>query len=154
MSKVLVTGASGFIGLHCINQLLQQGHEVRGTVRSLSRQPELVKALQDAGRNTADFELVEADLTHADGWDTAVEGCDFVLHVASPFILGVPKHEGDLIVPAVSGAQFVVSAAIKAGVKRVVLTSSGASITDTHDGKTHFTEADWTDTEHPKTSAY
>ena len=154
MRKVLVTGASGFIGLHCINQLLQQGHEVRGTVRSLSRQPELVKALQDAGRNTSDFELVEADLTCAEGWDTAVEGCDFVLHVASPFILGVPKHEDDLIVPAVSGAQFVVSAAIKVGVKRVVLTSSGASITDTHDGKTHFTEADWTDTEHPKTSAY
>ena len=154
MSKVLVTGASGFIALHCINQLLEAGHEVRGTVRSLSRKDELESALKKQGRDVSAFELSEADLSKEDGWDDAVKGCDYVLHVASPFILGVPKHEDELIKPAVSGVDFVVKAAIKHKVKRVVLTSSGASITDTHDGKTHFTEDDWTDVNHPKTTAY
>ena len=154
MSKVLVTGASGFIALHCINQLLEAGHEVRGTVRSLSRKDELESALKKQGRDVSAFELSEADLSKEEGWEDAVKGCDYVLHVASPFILGVPKHEDELIKPAVSGVDFVVKAAIKHKVKRVVLTSSGASITDTHDGKTHFTEDDWTDVNHPKTTAY
>ena len=154
MARILVTGASGFIALHCIDQLLAQGHEVRGTVRSLSREAEIMAALAEAGHKQANLSLYEADLTKEAGWDDAVAGCDYVLHVASPFILGVPKHEDDLIKPAVSGVEYVVSAAIKHQVKRVVLTSSGAAITDTHDGKTHFTEADWTDVSHPKTSAY
>lgn len=154
MAQILVTGASGFIALHCIEQLLGQGHEVRGTVRSLSREAELKQALTKAGRDTKNFSLFEADLTKPEGWDEAVKGCDYVLHVASPFILGVPKHEDDLIKPAVSGVEYVISAAIKHKVSRVVVTSSGASITDTHDGKTHFTEDDWTDVNHPKTTAY
>ena len=154
MATILVTGASGFIALHCIEQLLGEGHEVRGTVRSLSRQTELEDALQAAGRYTSHFSLYEADLTKQDGWEEAVQGCDYILHVASPFILGVPKDENELIKPAVSGVDFVITAAIKHKVKRVVLTSSGAAITDTHDGKTHFTEEDWTIVDHPKTSAY
>ena len=154
MATILVTGASGFIALHCIEQLLGEGHEVRGTVRSLSRQAELEDALQAAGRDTSHFSLYEADLTKQDGWEEAVQGCDYILHVASPFILGVPKDENELIKPAVSGVDFVITAAIKHKVKRVVLTSSGAAITDTHDGKTHFTEEDWTIVDHPKTSAY
>ena len=154
MTTVLVTGASGFIGLHCVDQLLSQGYNVRGTVRSLSRKAELEMALSDRGHDVSKFQLFEADLEKADGWEEAISGCDYILHVASPFILGVPKHEDDLIRPAVSGVDYVISAAIKHKVSRVVLTSSGASITDTHDGKTHFTEEDWTDTEHPKTSAY
>ena len=114
-------------------------------MRSLSREAEIMAALAEAGHKQASLSLYEADLTKEAGWDDAVAGCDYVLHVASPFILGVPKHEDDLIKPAVSGVEYVVSAAIKHQVKRVVLTSSGAAITDTHDGKTHFTEADWTD---------
>ena len=128
MATILVTGASGFIALHCIDQLLAQNHTVRGTVRSLRRQPEIEAALQKAGRDISALSLYEADLTKSDGWDEAVKGCDYVLHVASPFILGVPKDEDELIKPAVSGADFVVSAAIRHGVKRVVLTSSGALI--------------------------
>ncbi len=154
MKRVLVTGASGFIGLHCVNQLLEQGYLVRGTVRSLSRQVELEKALKSVGRDVSKFELLEADLTKASGWEAAVKDCDFVLHVASPFILGVPKHEDDLIKPAISGTNYVISAAIKHGVKRVVMTSSVAAITDTHDGKIHFTEDEWSDAEHSKTTAY
>ena len=89
MATVLVTGASGFIALHCIEQLLGQGHKVRGTVRSLSRQDELSQALESAGRDVSQFSLYEADLTKPDGWEEAVKGCDYILHVASPFILGV-----------------------------------------------------------------
>ncbi|MCE2517260.1 MAG: aldehyde reductase [Alphaproteobacteria bacterium] len=154
MKTVLVTGASGFIGLHCIDQLLSQGYDVRGTVRSLGRKDELEKALANKGHDLSKFKLFEADLSRADGWDEAVAGCHYILHIASPFIIGVPKHEDELIKPAVSGVDYVVNAAIKHNVSRVVLTSSGAAITDTHDGKTHFTEEDWTDTDHPKTTAY
>ena len=101
MSTILVTGASGFIALHCIEQLLGAGHQVRGTVRSLSRQGEIEEALTTAGRDVSALSLYEADLTKEEGWDEAVKGCDYVLHIASPFILGVPKHEDELIIPAV-----------------------------------------------------
>ncbi len=154
MTKVLVTGATGFIGLHCIAQLLEQDYEVVGTVRSPSRKAEVTKAMTDAGLSVDKLSLVEADLTKDAGWDEAVQGCEYVLHVASPFIVGVPKHEDELIVPAVGGVERVLGAAIRAGVKKTVLTSSCAAIDKTHDGKTHFTEEDWTVVDHPKTPAY
>jgi dihydroflavonol-4-reductase len=154
MTKVLVTGATGFIGLHCIAQLLAQDYEVVGTIRSVSRKDEVVEAMSKAGLSTDKLSLVEADLTKDAGWDAAVKGCEYVLHVASPFIVGMPKHEDELIVPAVGGVERVLQAAIRAGVKKTVLTSSCAAIDKTHDGKTHFTEADWTDAEHPKTPPY
>jgi len=154
VEKVLVTGATGFIGLHCIAQLLQQGYNVTGTVRSPSRIDEVKQALSEQQISTDNLSFVEADLTKDDGWDEAVSGCDFVMHVASPFIIGVPKHEDELIVPAVEGTRRVIEAAIKQGVKKVVLTSSCAAITETHNGQTHFTEADWTDASSAKTPAY
>ncbi len=154
MEKVLVTGATGFIGLHCIAQLLEQGYAVTGTVRSPSRIEEVKKAITDQGLATDKLSFVEADLTKDAGWEDAVAGCDYVLHVASPFIVGVPKHEDELIIPAVEGTTRVVSAAIKEGVKKIVLTSSCAAITETHDGKTRFSEDDWTDAAHKKTPAY
>jgi dihydroflavonol-4-reductase len=154
MTKVLVTGATGFIGLHCIAQLLQQDYHVVGTVRTPSRKKEVVSAMTNAGVSAEKLSFVEADLTKDKGWDDAFAGCDYVLHVASPFIVGVPKHEDELIVPAVGGVERVLTAAIKAGVKKTVMTSSCAALDKTHDGKTHFTEEDWTDVDHPKTPAY
>ena len=77
MKTVLVTGASGFIGLHCVDQLLSQGYEVRGTVRSLDRKDELETALANRGHNLSKFHLFEADLTCADGWEEAVAGCNY-----------------------------------------------------------------------------
>ena len=72
-------------------------------------------------------------------------GCDYVLHVASPFPAGVPKHEDELIVPAREGALRVLRAAREAGVKRVVLTSSFAAIGYGHAPQdTPFDEAQWT----------
>ncbi|CAI8211151.1 MAG: UDP-glucose 4-epimerase [Alphaproteobacteria bacterium] len=154
MEKVLVTGATGFIGLHCIAQLLQQGYSVTGTVRSPNRIEEVKQAISEQQLSTENLSFVEADLTKDEGWDKAVAGCDYVLHVASPFIVGVPKHEDELIIPAVEGTRRVIEAAINEDVKKVVQTSSCAAIIETHNGKTHFTEDDWTDASHPKTPAY
>ena len=155
MEKVLVTGATGFIGLHCVQQLLEAGYAVRGTVRSLSREQEVRDAMTKAGTSDEHLELVEADLMSDAGWPEAVTGCDYVMHVASPFIKGVPKDEDELIQPAVQGTERALSAAINAGVKKVVLTSSCAAIVARGGkGKTHFTEDDWTDTSSNRTPAY
>ncbi|MFI7586220.1 SDR family oxidoreductase [Spongisporangium articulatum] len=126
--RVLVTGGSGFIGSHCIVQLLAQGYRVRTTVRSLGREPELRGLLASAGADTTDLDVARADLLVDDGWDEAAAGCDYVLHVASPFPLRAPKDENELIVPAREGALRVLRAAHAAGARRTVLTSSFAAI--------------------------
>ncbi len=154
MAKVLVTGATGFIGLHCVKQLLDDGHSVRGTVRSSARRGEVIGALKKADTNTDGLEIVEADLLADAGWAQAVAGCDYVLHVASPFVTTVPKDENELIRPAVEGTMRVLKAAAAAGVKKTVLTSSVAAIADTFDGKTDFSEDDWSDAANPKIAAY
>ena len=91
MSTILVTGASGFIALHCIEQLLGAGHQVRGTVRSLSRQGEIEEALTTAGRDVSGLSLYEADLTKEEGWDEAVKGCDLCITYRQPLYLGGAK---------------------------------------------------------------
>jgi nucleoside-diphosphate-sugar epimerase len=127
--KVLVTGGSGFIGSHCILQLLQAGHEVRTTVRNLKREGDVRAMLKVGGVEPGDrLSFAAADLLDDAGWPAAVAGCEFVLHVASPFPEGVPKDENELIVPAREGALRVVRAARDAHVRRVVLTSSFAAI--------------------------
>jgi nucleoside-diphosphate-sugar epimerase len=129
MSTVLVTGGSGFIGSQSILQLLAAGHTVRTTVRSLQRASEVRQMLRQAGADPADrLSFFAADLIRDAGWPEAVSGCDYVLHVASPFPANVPKDENDLIVPAREGALRVLRASRDAGVKRVVLTSSFAAI--------------------------
>ncbi len=144
---VLVTGGSGFIGAHCILRLLQDSYRVRTTVRSLSREDEVRAMLAQGGAAPdADVAFVAADLTSDDGWADAVAGSQYVLHVASPFPLGVPKHEDELIVPAREGALRVLRVARDAGVQRVVLTSSMAAIGYGQPPRTApFTEDDWTD---------
>ncbi len=147
MSKVLVTGGSGFIGGHAIVQLLAAGHEVRTTVRDLRREPDVRATVARSGyAGPADrLSFQGADLEHDEGWNDAVSGCDYVLHVASPFPQSVPKHEEDLIRPARDGALRVLRAAHAAGVKRMVLTSSFAAIGYGHEQRSApFDEASWT----------
>jgi dihydroflavonol-4-reductase len=146
-TTVLVTGASGFIGLHCVLQLLQQGYRVRGTVRSQARADEVREAMEanaavDLGHR---LEIVEADLTRDEGWADAVRGCTYVLHVASPFPNRAPEHEDELIKPAKEGTLRVLKAAANAGVKRVVVTSSLAAVSGGHpvDNARVYTEDDW-----------
>lgn len=146
MSTVLVTGGSGFIGSHAILQLAEQGYAVRTTVRSLKKEGAVRAMLANGGLDPeADLTFVAADLTQDDGWDAAVAGCDYVLHIASPFPPSLPEHEDDLIIPAREGALRVLRAAQKAGVRRVVLTSSFAAIGYGHAPQQEpFDEADWT----------
>ena len=153
---VLVTGGSGFVATHCIDQLLRAGYNVRTTLRSLTREPEVRATLRTAGipRSEA-IHFVATDLGADAGWTEAVAGCRYVLHVASPFPPHTPKHEDDLIVPAREGALRVLRAARNAGVERVVMTSSFAAIGYGHKPRTApFTESDWTDTTASGVAAY
>jgi nucleoside-diphosphate-sugar epimerase len=147
---VLVTGGSGFIGAHCIKRLHEDGYRVRTTVRSLSREAEVRGMVGDGP-----LEVAVADLTADAGWAEAVAGCEYVLHVASPFPLAQPRHEDELIVPARDGALRVLRAAREAAVQRVVLTSSFAAIGSGHGHPdTVYDEASWTDVDGPGVSAY
>lgn len=144
---VLVTGGSGFVGVHCILQLLQAGYRVRTTVRSAKRADDVRAMLKTGGVEPSDaLTFIAADLTSDTGWTEAVDGCDYVLHVASPFPAVQPKNEDDLIVPAREGTLRILRAARDAGVKRVVLTSSFAAIAYGHPLTDQpFTEESWTD---------
>jgi nucleoside-diphosphate-sugar epimerase len=147
MSTVLVTGGSGFVGSHCILQLLAAGHQVRTTVRSLKREGDVRAMLKEGGAEPGDrLSFFAADLEKDAGWPEAVAGCEYVLHVASPFPPSLPKHEDELIVPAREGALRVLRAARDAGVKRVVLTSSFAAVGYGHPPQeAPFDETSWTD---------
>ena len=146
MATVLVTGGSGFIGSHAILQALAAGLDVRSSVRNLRREGELRALLRANGAHAdAPLRFFAADLTGDAGWAEAVAGCDYVLHIASPFPAGIPKHEDELIVPARDGALRVLRAARDAGVKRVVLTSSFAAIGYGHpEQRAPFDETTWT----------
>ena len=141
MTRVLVTGATGFIAAHTIADLLAQGYEVRGTVRSRA------KALREAALaripGAERLELVEADLINAASFERPAQRCDAVLHVASPYAINVKDPQRDLVDPAVKGTEAVLAAAAKAGVRRVVLTSSFAAVTDEPPSGRALTEADW-----------
>ena len=144
---VLVTGGTGFLGVNTILQLLQQGYKVKTTLRSLAKKDTIVKALEEGGiTDFSNLTFIEADLTSDSNWDEAVKGCDYVLHVASPFPAQDPKDENELIIPARDGALRVLKASRDAGVKRVVLTSSFAAVGYSKNIADHiFTEEDWTD---------
>src|SRR6478735_11780923 len=144
---VLVTGGSGFLAGWCMVELLGQGYEVRTTVRDLGREAEVREAVTAGGQAGEKIAVLAADLTSDDGWDDAVAGCDYVLHVASPFPPVQPKDPDELIVPAREGTRRVLGAALAAGVKRTVVTSSVAAIRSdrTSSETAPYTEADWTD---------
>ena len=127
-STVLVTGGSGFLGGWCVIELLRRGYAVRTTVRSLSREPQVRAAVGSEVDPGDRLTVLAADLTSDEGWAEAVEGCDYVLHVASPFPPKQPKDPDELIVPAREGTLRVLRAGLDAGVKRVVVTSSVAAI--------------------------
>ena len=161
---VLVTGGSGYIGSWCVIGLLQQGYTVRTTVRSLAREAAVRAAIGTVVDPQDRLSFHAADLTSDAGWNDAAAGCDYLLHVASPISISPPKDPDELIVPARGGTMRAVGAALRAGVKRVVLTSSVAaasprtsslragSLAGTRESATD--ETVWTDLDDPAVNAY
>jgi len=143
MARVLVTGVSGYVGQHVAAELLRRGFEVVGTVRSLDKSEQTrVSIGRVASVDKLSFAV--ADLLADSGWAEAMAGCQFVMHVASPFILAEPRDENVLIRPAVEGTQRVLLAAKEAGVRRVILTSSVVAMTSGLPNGTYGPEA-WSD---------
>ncbi|MFD3508818.1 SDR family oxidoreductase [Nocardia sp. NPDC058666] len=142
-TRVLVTGATGFVAGHCIAELLDHGYAVRATVRDIDAHTKRAHLTELARRTGGDLEFVAATLDSDAGWAEAVAGCDTVLHVASPFPSTPPDNDNDLIEPAVQGTLRVLRAAANAGVRRVVLTSSVAAVAYGHDVDEVRTEDDW-----------
>lgn len=151
--KVLLTGISGYIGLHCAQQLLENGYNVVGSVRSHSKEAEVLRSLTNAGVDTANLGFVELNLTKDDGWDQALHGCDYLMHTASPFPIANPKHESEVIEPAVDGTLRALKAAKNNGIKRVVLTSSTVAIMGGKKQGT-ITPEQWTNLQAKNLSAY
>jgi len=152
---VLVSGGSGYIGSWCVIGLLERGYAVRTTVRDLRREGEvraMVARQVDPGNRLS---VHAANLTSDEGWDAAIDGTQYVLHVASPLGVPPPKNPDDLIRPARDGAVRVVGAAIKAGVTRVVMTSSVAAMArPSYIGDWESDETVWTDPDDPGADAY
>ena len=151
MSTVLVTGGSGFVGSHAISELLKQGYTVRTTVRDQNRNGKVLAMLKASGTfNIEKLSIYTTDLERDDGWAEAIGGCDFVLHVASPFPAKAPEDENELIRPAREGTLRVLRFSRDAAVRRVVMTSSFAAIGYGHSKRaTPFTETDWTNIDVP-----
>ncbi|MAC80356.1 MAG: dihydrokaempferol 4-reductase [Rhodobacteraceae bacterium] len=160
---VLVTGATGYIARHIILQLLEAGHSVVGSVRSLASELELRAALGEAlagaGADPAALErlrLVELDLNADAGWDDAMAGVDVLMHTASPVPDGKRIVDEAFVTTAIGGTMRAVHAAYAAGVRRFVVTSSVAAIAgaEGHEIGEEFDESDWSDPDRPNLNAY
>ena len=152
--KVLLTGISGYIGNHCAVELLKNGYSVRGSVRTLSKSQKVIDAIKKEVDPKDNLEFCELDLLSDDGWDDAMKGCEFVMHVASPFINIEPKDENEYIRPAVDGTMRALNAAKSAGIKRVVLTSSMVSMLENADKSIKVDSESWTNVKAKNVSAY
>ena len=141
--KVLVTGASGYIALHCILGLLNKGYKVKGSLRNLNREGEVRKSL---GTNfkKEHLEFCQLDLLNDEGWEEAASDCDYLFHIASPCCIEEPKNEKEIIDPALKGTLRALKAAHKSKLKKVVLTSSMGSMAYGHN-KSYCDHTDWTD---------
>ncbi|MBN9390005.1 MAG: aldehyde reductase [Chloroflexi bacterium] len=149
---VLVTGGSGYLAGWTIVELLKRGYRVRTTVRSLSREGQVRAVIARGAEAGERLSFYAADLLSDQGWDAAVDGADYVLHVASP----MNSNKADLVTPARDGTLRVLRAATKAGVKRVVITSSGvaARLPEKADPATVIDERVWTDLNDPDIDEY
>ncbi|MEI8610359.1 NAD(P)H-binding protein [Enterovibrio sp. Hal110] len=139
--------------MHCAKELLNQGFEVRGSIRDMKKADEVLITLSAASVDTRHLTFVQLDLTSDQGWNEAAEGCDYIMHIASPFTIANPKTEEELITPAVEGSLRALRAGEHAGVKRIVLTSSIVAMMGSMKTGT-FGPGDWTDANSSQISTY
>lgn len=146
MPTVLVTGGSGYIASFCLIELIKRGYEVRTTLRTLEKEPQVRDMLRAGGVDPGTrLTCFAADLENDAGWARAIAGCDYVLHVASPTLTTIPKNDDEMVRPAREGVLRVLKNARDQGVKRVVLTSAFGAVGYGHAPRnTPFTEDDWT----------
>ncbi|KAK6461191.1 putative NAD dependent epimerase/dehydratase [Scheffersomyces coipomensis] len=148
---ILVTGGTGQIGAFIVIQLLEAGkYKVRTTVRNDSKSKFLVKLLKDNSSKITDeviknnLTIFQADLNSDEGWDKAIDGSDYVLHVASPVISVDPTDYNEVIIPARDGTLRVTKLSHKYGIKKLIFTSSFATVGFGHpSSKTIFDESDY-----------
>ena len=153
--RVLVTGISGFLGGYVAAALLKRGYSIRGSIRDPARASQVRESFRAAGADITRLELCVLDLLDDRGWAEAAEGCRYLHHVASPFVLTMPKDEDALIRPAVEGTRRAIRAGLEAGHERIVLTSSVVAIDGGHVSYGRpFTTHDWTRVDGPHVNAY
>ena len=153
---ILLTGVTGFIAKRITLDALNAGHFVKGTLRSAARVDEVCDAIRPHLTDASALDrltFVELDLTRDAGWEEAAQGCDVLMHTASPFPSSSPKDEEKIIRPAVDGTLRALRAAHSAGITRVVLTSSVVAM-EANDLPNPQTPANWTDPSHPRATPY
>jgi dihydroflavonol-4-reductase len=148
MKKVLLTGISGYIAMHCAKELLMRDYHINATVRNLDKVEDIKNALSALSLDVNKIQFFQADLLSDDNWADAMVDCEYVMHVASPYPLNQPKDENVLIKPAVEGTERVVSLAIENNVKKIVLTSSVVAVSVGHTKK-EYSEEDWSFADKP-----
>jgi dihydroflavonol-4-reductase len=158
--KILVTGGSGFIAKHIILQLLNEGYDVRASVRTPNRRAEVTAAMVIHAKDASDLDtrltFCTLDLESDDGWNEALKNCQALIHTASPFPMTQPASEDALIKPAVEGTLRALRAAQAAGVERVILTSSVVAICNRRlaAGRSRYDETDWSEAHFATSNAY
>jgi len=151
VGTVLVTGAAGFIGSHVVRELLGQGFVVRATVRNPTN-AEFLKGLPGADN----LEIVQMDLLERESVDTAVAGCENVIHCAAALYVGAKDPQREVVDPSIQGTQNLLDAIdASGGVSRFIHTSSVAAVrrNESKDGQT-FSNADWCDDASVESNAY
>jgi nucleoside-diphosphate-sugar epimerase len=150
MTRVLVTGGSGFIAAHVVDVLLKRGHSVVATVRTAPKGQKILEAHPTVGKDRLNYTIV-ADISQAGAFEEAVitdPPFEAVIHTASPYHFNATTTETveELITTAVNGTVGILKA-VKAKaptVKRMVVTSSFAAIVDPKKSATyHYSEKDW-----------
>ncbi|TVY37551.1 putative uncharacterized oxidoreductase [Lachnellula subtilissima] len=143
---ILVTGGSGYVAAEVLTAFLSRGYNVRTTVRN-DASADKIKKSHSKYINQLSFAIVK-DIQIPGGHDEAVKGVDGVIHTASPFLTEVEDNERDLLLPAIKGTTEVLTSVHKnaPNVKRVVITSSFASVVDVPKGTRSgyvYNEKDW-----------
>ena len=152
--KFLVTGGTGYIGSACIRRLLGEGHEVRATTRNMALAKKITDYWHKSNVQVSNLSWHELDLLNENGWKSVVDGCDIVLHVASPVPKSLNVGFEELVVPAAKGVDVIMTNVAGSTVKRVVLTSSIAAIRNSIMPMKSYDHTSWSDLSNSNISSY